>query len=300
MPAVSPDPDPVRGYPTEPLFPREVFRELARPLQHPEALCWDPVTQRVYCGGEGGQIYAVTLDGDIREVANTGGSVLGMAVDARGRVYACDWHRAEVVRVDPATGSVETYSAGAPDVPFDDPNSPVFAEDGTMYVTGSENPAIFRVAPGGDTTVWTTEVGGYPNGVTLTPDGSAVVVAQSHPDDHPGGRVWRVPILPDGSAGPPELMAELFHTVPDGVVFDVEGNCWVAHYTPDRIDRIGPDGVVSTAVEDWEAVYLNAPTNLAFCGPDLGLVVAACVGEEFLAIADLGVRGQPLRRPDVP
>jgi len=29
-------------------------------------------------------------------------------------------------------------------------------------------------------------------------------------------------------------------------------------------------------------------------------VAAACVGEEFLAIADLGVRGSPLRRPLVP
>ena len=87
-------------YPTEPVFGREVFRELARPLQHPEALCWDPLTERIYCGGEGGQIYAVTLEGSITEVANTGGSVLGMAVDAYVRVYACDWHREEVVRVE--------------------------------------------------------------------------------------------------------------------------------------------------------------------------------------------------------
>lgn len=285
------------AYPTEPVFARTVFRELARPLQHPEALCWDPRTDRVYCGGEGGQIYAVTLEGDIAEVANTGGSVLGMAVDALGRVYACDWHRGEVVRVDPATGVVETYSKGAPELSIDDPNSPVFADDGTMYVTGSENPAIFRVAPGGETTVWTTAVDGYPNGVTLTPSGDALVVAQSHPGDHDGGRVWRIPIEPDGSAGVPEIMAELFHTVPDGVAYDVDGRCYVAHYTPDRIDRILPDGSVETVVEDWEAVHLNAPTNIAFCGPDLEYVVAACVGEEFLAIADLGVRGSPLRRP---
>ena len=288
-----------RGYPTEPLFPRDIFRELARPLQHPEALCWDPVTQRVYCGGEGGQIYAVTLDGAISVVANTGGSVLGMAVDARGLVYACDWHRGEVVRVDPSSGEVDTYTKGAPELPLDDPNSPVFADDGTMYVTGSENPAIFRVAPGGETTVWTTQIGGYPNGVTLTPAGDAVVVAQSHPEDLEGGRVWRVPIMPDGSAGTSVVMAALFHTVPDGVAYDIEGACYVAHYTPDRIDRILPDGSVETVVEDWEAVHLNAPTNIAFCGPDLGLVVAACVGEEFLAIADLGVKGSPLRRPVV-
>jgi gluconolactonase len=285
------------AYPTEPVFPRTVFRELARPLQHPEALCWDPLSQRVYCGGEGGQIYGVTLDGSIAEVANTGGSVLGMAVDAAGRIYACDWHRQEVVRVDPVTGVVETYTTGAPDLPLDDPNSPVFADDGTMYVTGSENPAIFSVTPDGETSVWTTAIGGYPNGITLTPDGSAVVVAQSHPEDFEGGRVWRVPIEADGSAGAPVVMAELFHTVPDGVAYDADGNCYVAHYTPDRIDRILPNGSVETVVEDWEAVHLNAPTNIAFCGPDLGLVVAACVGEEFLAMADLGVRGSPLRRP---
>ncbi len=287
------------AYPTEPLFPRTVFRELARPLQHPEALCWDPRSTRVYCGGEGGQIYAVTLEGTIDVVASTGGSVLGMAVDATGRIYACDWHRQEVVRVDPATGAVDTYTKGAPELPLDDPNSPVFADDGTMYVTGSENPAIFRVRPDGETTVWTTAIGGYPNGITLAPDGSAVVVAQSHPEDFEGGRVWRVPIEADGSAGVPLVMAELFHTVPDGVAYDVDGNCYVAHYTPDRIDRILPDGSVETVVEDWEAVHLNAPTNIAFCGPDLSLVVAACVGEEFLAIADLGVRGSPLRRPAI-
>ena len=105
--------------------------------------------------------------------------------------------------------------------------------------------------------------------------------------------MWRIPIQPDGSAGQAVVMAELFHTVPDGVAFDTEGRCYVAHYTPDRIDRILPDGTVETVVEDWEAIHLNAPTNIAFCGPNLEFVAAACVGEEFLAIADLGVRGQP-------
>ena len=95
-------------------------------------------------------------------------------------------------------------------------------------------------------------------------------------------------------------MAELFHTVPDGVAFDSDGNCYVAHYTPDRIDRIRTDGTIETVVDEWEARFLNAPTNVAFCGPNLEFLAAACVGEEYLAIADLGVRGQPLRRPALP
>lgn len=169
-----------------------------------------------------------------------------------------------------------------------------------MYVTGAENPAIFRVLPDRTTTVWTTQVDGYPNGITLTPEGDAIVVAQSHPHDFEGGRVWRIPIEGDGSAGEAQVVAELFHTVPDGVAYDVEGRIYVAHYTPDRLDRVQTDGTVETIVEDWEAIHLNAPTNVAFCGPDLSLIAAACVGEEFLAIADLGVCGSPLRRPELP
>jgi sugar lactone lactonase YvrE len=286
-----------RGGPGPPLHPREVFRELARPLQHPEGLCWDPLTERIYCGGEGGQLYAVTLGGVITEVANTGGSILGMAVDGDGLVYACDWHKDEVLRIDPRTGEWSTYTTGAPDLRIDDPNSPVFAEDGTMYVTGSENPAIFRVTPGGDADVWSLAAPGYPNGCTLTPDGAALIVAESHPDDHDGGRIWRIAIESDGSAGETDLIAELWHTVPDGVAFDADGNLYVAHYTPDRVDRILPNGTVETVVDDWEAVHLNAPTNVAFAGPELSLLVAACVGEEFLAVADLGVRGAPLHHP---
>jgi hypothetical protein len=66
------------------------------------------------------------------------------------------------------------------------------------------------------------------------------------------------------------------------------------------IDLDGIEITVETVVEDWEAMFLNAPTNVAFCGPNLEFLAAACVGEEYLAIADLGVRGWPLRRPEVP
>ena len=43
------------AYPTEPLFPRTVFRELARPLQHPEALCWDPLTSACTAAARAGR-----------------------------------------------------------------------------------------------------------------------------------------------------------------------------------------------------------------------------------------------------
>jgi gluconolactonase len=221
-----------------------------------------------------------------------------MAVDGHGHVYACDWHKDQVLRVDPVAGTWDVYTSGSPELRMDNPNSIVFADDGTMYVSGSENPAIFRVSPDGRTTVWSREPAGYPNGVALSPGGDSLFVAESHPVGGDGGKVWRIPISDDGDAGRAELVAELWHTVPDGFAFDADGGLLVAHYTPDRIDRIAPNGDVEIVAEDWEAVHLNAPTNIAFCGPDLAWLAVACVGEEFLAVAkDLGLRGMPLRYP---
>lgn len=283
------------------LFAPEVFSPLAGNLQHPEGLCWDPLAGRIYCGGEGGQIYSVGLDGSSREVANTGGVVLGVAVDGAGQVYACDYVRQDVSRIDPDTGKIEVYTAGAPGTPIDEPNWPVFDASGVMYVTSSLNGVVFRVEPGGETTVWSDAVSGYPNGCALAPDGSALWVAQSHPvEAHAGGRVWRIPIEPDGSAGAGELVLEMPRTVPDGLVFDASGNMYIAYYRPDRLDVLRPDGTLEVVVDDWEAKRLNAPTNMCFVGDALDRAVTANVGEDYLAIADLGVKGQPLHRPDVP
>src|SRR5437870_8152432 len=182
------------------------FRVFAEGLDHPEGVAWDP-RGHVVAGGEAGQIYEVSLEGDVREVANTGGFVLGVALDAHGRIYACDLNRHEVVRVDPAKGTVEVYSSGSEARSMRVPNYPVFADDGTLYVTDSgawnENSGvIFRVLPGGDTEVWTTELSRFPNGCCLTPEGDALVVVESLV---PG--VSRIPILDDGTAGRPELIA---------------------------------------------------------------------------------------------
>ena len=52
--------------------------------------------------------------------------------------------------------------------------------------------------------------------------------------------------------------------------------------------------------DDWEGIVLNAPTNLAFAGPGLDVLVTTSVGETQLASAPADVAGFPLVRPRVP
>jgi gluconolactonase len=141
---------------------RKSFEELADGLNHPEGVAWNPVDGRVYAGGEGGEIYAVTLDGELSQVASTGGSMLGIAVDGRGRVYACDDEKGEVARWDPVTGELSVYARGVGGEDMDCPNVAAFGPDGSLYVTCSGEdgrPEILRVSPGGATVErWTDAV----------------------------------------------------------------------------------------------------------------------------------------------
>jgi hypothetical protein len=71
------------------VIPLDRFDELAGGLNHPEGAAWNPVDGFVDAGGEGGEL-SITLEGDVAHVGSSGVSMLGIAIDGRGRVYACD------------------------------------------------------------------------------------------------------------------------------------------------------------------------------------------------------------------
>jgi gluconolactonase len=273
------------------------FDELASGLNHPEGVAWNPIDGLVYAGGEGGEIYAVTLDGEVRQVGSSGGSMLGVAVDGRGRVYACDAGKGEIACWDPSTEELTIYARGVGGAGMDCPNVAAFGPEGSLYVTcsGEEGrPEIVRVSPGGEQVErWTDATPGYPNGALVTPDGSAIVVVEAHRQ-----RVVTLPILADGSAGPPSLVAALPDTDPDGIALAADGAYWVTLYRPDGLMRIDTAGKVELVVDDHLATTFDAPTNIAWAGDRLDRAVIANVGDSFLSIADVGVAGAPLHLPD--
>ena len=271
------------------------FMTLAEGLDHPEGAAIGP-DGTVYAGGEAGQIYQIAPDGTPEAYADTGGFLYGVTVDGGGNVYGCDMGRGEIVRVDP-TGAVSTYSRGTEEHPLRVPNFAAFDDAGLLYVTdsgdwGADDGLVFRVAPGGETRVWSDAVTAFPNGCCLTATGDALLVIESHTR-----RVVRVPIGADGAAGVPELVADLTGSQPDGIALATDGTIFVGCYRPDRVWRIAPTGEPEVWFEDPDGVVLNQPANPVFVGEGLGRLLLSSLGGWSLVTTDPGVAGLPLRYP---
>jgi len=101
-------------------------------------------------------------------------------------------------------------------------------------------------------------------------------------------------IKSDGHAGTPELYADGFVTVPDGLAFDALGNLYVTTYGSSCIYRVSPDRKVELLCQDPESELFCLVTNCAFAGPNFDQLLAANLGQRHLAILDLKVKGQPL------
>lgn len=265
-------------------------------LYHPEGVAWGP-DGRVYAGGEAGQVFRLDLDGDAaEEYANTGGNMLGVALDADSNAYVCDMGLQQVVRVSP-DGTWNTYSKGLPERPMRLPNYPVFDDAGTMYVTdsgdwGDRDGLVWRVSPDGRTDVWDETAAGFPNGACLSADGGALYVVESSPP-----LVSRIEIADKGSAGARSVVVELPRTVPDGIALDVEGNLYVSCYNPNVIYRYRFDGELEILYDDWEQLILLAPTNIAFGGANLRTLIVANLFGRNLATGPTDITGLAVRYP---
>ena len=271
----------------------------AEGLDHAEGIAWG-LDGYVYAGGEAGQIYRIGLDGNsLTEIANTGGFVLGLALDASSNIYACDIYNKCVKKITPE-GTISVYSYGTEDEPFTTPNYPAFDSKGNLYVCDSgewkaDNGKIYKISPGGKCEVWDRRLKEFPNGICLGPSEEYLAVAMSlNPP-----RVAKIFLKSDGSAGEAEAIAKLPGTVPDGVAFDSSGTLYVACYRPDRIYRIPPTGDTQILADDYEGTLMASPTNIAFCGDNLETMLAPDLGRWHITRYDADVTGLPLHYPDL-
>jgi gluconolactonase len=265
---------------------------LAEPrLDHPEGLAVHR-DGSVWCGGERGQIYRIEADGSsIEQIASSDGFSHGMAFDREDNLYVCDLKLAAVMKLDTKSGALERFADGADGRGINISNYPAFDVAGNLYVSDSHafkepGPGIFRFSPDGSGEVWYGEPIDFANGLTLSPDGVHLYVAETF-----GHAIFRVPIEEDGSAGAREEVAHLPGVLPDGLAFDTAGNLYVACYEPSQVLRVALDGTVARLIWDEEAHLLCHPTNLAFRG---NVLFTTNLGRWHITAIDTAAEGLPL------
>jgi len=196
-------------------------------LDHAEGVAVAP-DGTVWAGGEAGQVYRIDpKNRQYKEVANTGGFVLGLAFAPDGSWIAIyDPKNNAVLRMDLKTLRIDTFSEKVSDWHFKIPNYPVFTSNGTLYVSesgdfGKTNGRIFAFDPDGRGRLWAGTELNFANGMALDADESYLYVVETFLSG-----ICRYQINPDGLAGKRELYVDDVPDVPDGVAFDVKGNLY--------------------------------------------------------------------------
>ena len=216
----------------------------------------------IWCGTSTGWVYRIEPDGSgARPVASTGGFLLGIAFDRSGTLYVCDLLQATVLRLPSGAATFEPFarpSAGAMRVP----NAVVVDDEGgAVYVSDSHGdgpgPGIWRFDIGtGEGGLWYAGDLDWANGMVMSPDRSAILVAESW-----GRRVTRVGIEPDGSAGAAEdFLTVGSDVVIDGLTLDGDGNLILLCYAPSRVYRHRA-GTLELVIDDPDHSVLCHPTN---------------------------------------
>ena len=255
--------------------------ELASGLDHPEGVCWDPDRGVLFAGGEAGQLYEVTLDGRVEEVARLPGFAYGLALGAEGAVTACCGAEG-VWRWD---GHEVTHVLGG----FAFANYPVI-DGGELLVSDSGRWGVNDGCIRHGEVVVSRDAPHFTNGLALSPDGRWLWVAESYLP-----RIGRIDWRGDGRY---EEIVRLDGTVPDGLAFDDSGGVVISCYRPDRVYHLSAAAELTILADDPQGTLLAAPTNVCFAGSELDRIVVANLGRWHLSVVDgTGLRGLPVRRP---
>lgn len=195
-----------------------------------------------YTGTGDGAIWRVRHDGEsVDKVADTGGRPLGIEIGPDGRLLVCD-ARKGLLRVDPATGSVEPVADSVAGTAMAFCNNAAVAADGTIwfsdsskhfgidqwkddFVQDTRTGRLLRLDPDGTITV-VHEGLRFANGVALSADESFVAVAETA-----GRNVVRRWLTGD-RAGTRDNLCEDLPGYPDNIARGSDGLIWVTIASP--------------------------------------------------------------------
>lgn len=215
--------------------------------------------------GEGPQVY--------RE--NSNGAV-GNALDSQGRLYTCEARSRRVTRTD-KKGKTEVIAEKFAGKRLNAPNDITVRHDNQVYFTdpafGGQMDSreldffgVFHINPKGELAV-VAKPHGRPNGITLSPNGKILYVANS--DEK---KVYAYDLDKNGEASGERVAISGVEGVPDGIRTDEKGNIYVAAkavliYTPEgklirRVPLIEKPSNLAFGDSDMQSLYVTARTSI--------------------------------------
>jgi sugar lactone lactonase YvrE len=260
-------------------------------IPFPEGPAFLPDGALVVCARRDHYLVRVAPDGSVARLWDMPGlRPNGCKRHRDGRLFVAAMTGPSIVAVD-AHGHIEPVVTLCDDGPLLGPNDLIFGADGALYFTdpGMEFEPVGRVCRArrnGDPAEVLARGLSYPNGLVLTADGVALLVAETGTR-----RILRLE-LNSTQPSPPCTFAELRGGIgPDGMALDVEGNLYIAHTGQGCVTVVDCDGHLR------EQIPLGGqmPTNLAF--RDRALYVTEDDNRGVLRL-DLGVAGLPLYGDD--
>lgn len=207
-----------------------------------------------------------SADGKLSTFLQPSGRANGMCFDAQGNLIACADEHNQLWSIAPdktvtvlVTNFQGKYMNGPNDV-WIAPNGGMFLTDPfyrrdwwdhkTMALTNQE---VFYLTPDRRTLTRVTDDLKQPNGITGTPDGKKLFVA-----DIGAHQTWRYDIQPDGALTNKTLFCTLGS---DGMTIDAEGNVYLTGHGVTVFDPAGKQIDHIDVPEKWSA-------NVCFSGPN--------------------------------
>ena len=156
----------------------------------------------------------------------------GNTFDAQGRLYSCESKTRRVTRTD-KKGKIEVLAERWEGKRFNAPNDIVVRKDGNVYFTdpafGNQADTreldfygVYRISPKGQLSL-IAKPKGRPNGITFSPNGRILYVANS--DDH---TVVAYDVDHAGEVSNERVVVSAVDGVPDGIRCDEKGNIYIA------------------------------------------------------------------------
>ncbi|QXC60906.1 SMP-30/gluconolactonase/LRE family protein [Aquihabitans sp. G128] len=225
------------------------------------------------CDWGAGTLLAVDLDGTVEVVPDLG-DVVPWTVDwlPDGRLLVVPRGEPRLVRVE-ADGRLATHADLAALAPGGC-NELVVDGRGNAYLNAIGYDMLAGEAPTTGTVLLVTPDGSarqvaddvhFPNGMAVTPDGSTLVVAESH-----ANRLTAFTIEADGSLSGRRPWAEMGTGTPDGICTDAEGAIWYADVPNACCTRVLDGGEVTQVVPLGRGGF-----SCALGGPDRRTLLAA-------------------------